>query len=98
MAALQAIREYGSPERGRALSPYEARCLCLRLTECDQLLQLAILGADGACSTTHGAGDLVAIRCSLEVAEAQIAKARVLADQLAIDPPAANASGARCPS
>lgn len=98
MAALQAIRVYRSAERGRALSRYEARCLCLRLAECDALLQLAILGADGACSTTHGAGELVAIRCSLEVAEAQIAKARALADQLAIGRSAANPGETRCAS
>ena len=68
------------------------------LTEGAERLQLAIRGAGAAGSTTDGAGDFVVIRCSLALAEAEIAKARAVADQRTIDPPAANASGVRCAS
>lgn len=91
MATLQAIRERSFSEAPAALSRHEAGCLCVRLAECDELLQVAILGTDEACSKTGDAGDLVAIRCSLELAEAQLAKARALAAQLTIRP-AAHAS------
>jgi hypothetical protein len=88
MAALQAIRERLAAECDAGLTTHESRCLCKRLSECDELLQLAILGADRACSKTHCAAELVAIRSSLEVAEAQIRQARVLAGQVLISTPA----------
>lgn len=88
MAAQQAIREQLAAESDAGLSIHESRCLCARLTECDELLQLAFLGADRACSKTHCTPELVAIRASLEAAEAQIRQAKVLADRVLMQTPA----------
>ena len=88
MAALQTIRDRPALECSPGLTTHESRCLCARLTECDELLQLAILGADQACNKTRCAAELMAIRSSLEVAEAQISRARALANQVLISTPA----------
>jgi hypothetical protein len=57
--------------------------LCVRLAECDELLQVAFLGADALCSkaSPHRV-DLAAIRRWLEGAERDIARARALAEHM----------------
>lgn len=85
--ALAATEEKGVVARrpcqaGSALSRHNAGCLRMRLAECDELLQLAILGAAEACEEGHGADELDLIRASLELAEVQLATARALAARL----------------
>lgn len=92
MAALKPIRDYPAAETP-TLSRHEVACLFQRLLECDELLQLAILGADAACSRApcgaHRIDDLVAIRRCLEVAQTYIAEARASAGHLGVSAPVA---------
>lgn len=98
MAALKPIRDYPASET-LTLSRHEVACFFQRLLECDELLQLAILGADAACGRAHCADALVAIRRSLDLAQAQIANARALAVHLDVSSPgpAGGPGSARAP-
>lgn len=51
---------YGSDERAdlsalEASSSFERRCLCRRACQCEELLQLAVLGLETAQERRHGA-------------------------------------------
>lgn len=63
------------------LSRFEGHCLCRRTLECEELLQLAVLGVEQAQERHPPDHDLTAIATHLAEAERHVAVARRLAER-----------------
>jgi hypothetical protein len=82
MATVKPIRDDSlqHPEtEAEKLSGFESRCLYMRISECEEVVQQAILGADEACQKTHDAPELVRICEALQAADLNIVLAKRLA-------------------
>jgi hypothetical protein len=74
-----------SPARpaGPCLSDFERRCLIKRISDCNELIQLAVMGADSVRDRSAGLAELEHIGDALDAAQRLIARAESLAARLA---------------
>jgi hypothetical protein len=79
---MNAIRPTPARRAGPCLSTFERRCLIKRMSDCNELPQLAMMGADSVRTRSAGLADLENIGDALDAAQRLIARAESLAVRL----------------
>lgn len=79
--ASQASGSDSEPQQETSLSRFEGHCLCRRTHECEELLQLAVLGVEQAQARHVPDRDLAEIANHLNEAERHVEHARRLASR-----------------